>query len=151
MQKLKDERASIARQRQRVEDDKNKLEQDRASFESRKVPCICCTSQKQCQMKAFCALNIKKTWLTANELAGVIVNQAELLSQFETTKTEELRKLQRDRRVLEKQSRALLKLPTKRDKEDLQALEVCMHGSRNHKNIALHLRCICMYQQIDCE
>ena len=43
---------------------------------------------------------------------------------MEALKAEELRKLQRDRRVLEKQSRALLKLPTKREKEEIQALEV---------------------------
>ncbi len=51
--------------------------------------------------------------------------QAEELAQVEALKIEELRKLQRDRRVLEKQSRALLKLPTKREKEEIQALEVC--------------------------
>ncbi len=50
--------------------------------------------------------------------------QAEELAQIEAMKMEELRKLQRDRRVLEKQSRALLKLPTKREKEEIQALEV---------------------------
>ena len=42
---------------------------------------------------------------------------------MEALKAEELRKLQRDKRVLEKQSRALLKLPTKREKEEIQALE----------------------------
>lgn len=42
---------------------------------------------------------------------------------MEAAKAEELRKLQRDRRVLEQQSRALLKLPTKREKEEIQALE----------------------------
>lgn len=50
--------------------------------------------------------------------------QAEELAQIEAMKMEELRKLQRDRRVLDQQSRALLKLPTKRDKEEIQALEV---------------------------
>lgn len=49
--------------------------------------------------------------------------QAEELAQVEALRAEEQRKLQRDRRVLEKQSRALLKLPTKREKEEIQALE----------------------------
>lgn len=50
--------------------------------------------------------------------------QLEEAAQFEAQRAEELRKLQRDRRVLEKQSRAILKLPTKQSKEEVAAVEV---------------------------
>lgn len=45
-------------------------------------------------------------------------------ARFEAERGEELRKLQRDRRVLEKQSRAILKMPTKQSKEEVAAVEV---------------------------
>jgi hypothetical protein len=50
--------------------------------------------------------------------------QLEEAARFEAERGEELRKLQRDRRVLEKQSRAILKMPTKQSKEEVAAVEV---------------------------
>eukprot|EP00887_Chlorella_sp_A99_P007816 scaffold20.g7816.t1 len=45
-------------------------------------------------------------------------------ARFEAERGEELRKLQRDRRVLEKQSRAMMKIPSQRDREEVKAVEV---------------------------
>ncbi|GAB4819297.1 hypothetical protein N2152v2_006343 [Parachlorella kessleri] len=66
------------------------------------------------------------------EKAALEKRKAEELAQVEALKIEELRKLQRDRRVLEKQSRALLKLPTKREKEEIQALEAVLEKERQN-------------------
>jgi hypothetical protein len=52
------------------------------------------------------------------------VLQREEAARFEAQRLEELRRLQRDRRVLEKQSRAVLKMPTKQSKEEVAAVEV---------------------------
>jgi len=51
-------------------------------------------------------------------------SQVDEAAKFEAERAEELRKLQRDRRVLEKQSRAILKMPTKQSKEEVAAVEV---------------------------
>ncbi|KAL4856275.1 Centromere protein J [Chlorella vulgaris] len=51
-------------------------------------------------------------------------------AQFEAQRLEELRKLQRDRRVLEKQSRAVLKMPTKQSKEEVAAVEALLAEER---------------------
>jgi hypothetical protein len=50
--------------------------------------------------------------------------QVDEAARFESERAEELRKLHRDRRVLEKQRRALLKMPTKQSKEEVAAVEV---------------------------
>lgn len=58
----------------------------------------------------------------ASAAAGPL--QAEHAVLFEAERKEELRKLHRDRRVLEKQSRAVLKMPTKQCREEVAAVEV---------------------------
>ena len=50
------------------------------------------------------------------------MTQAEELARLEEWRTAEGQKLARERRVLEKQSRALLKLPNKKERS---AVEVC--------------------------
>ncbi|KAI3437602.1 hypothetical protein D9Q98_000055 [Chlorella vulgaris] len=51
-------------------------------------------------------------------------------ARFEAQRLEKLRKLQRDRRVLEKQSRAVLKMPTKQSKEEVAAVEALLVEER---------------------
>ncbi|KAL4428852.1 hypothetical protein ABPG77_005290 [Micractinium sp. CCAP 211/92] len=51
-------------------------------------------------------------------------------ARYESQRAEELRKLQRDRRVLEKQSRAILKMPTKQSKEEVAAVEALLAEER---------------------
>lgn len=50
--------------------------------------------------------------------------------EFEAERAEELRKLQRDRRVLEKQAKALLQLPTKKERSEVEALQAEMEAER---------------------
>ena len=57
--------------------------------------------------------------------------QREEAARFEAERGEALRRLARDRRVLEQQSRAVLRLPTHRDKAEVQAVEV-RRGGRAH-------------------
>lgn len=66
--------------------------------------------------------------LDASPSPSHIVSQLEEAARFEAERAEELRKLQRDRRVLEKQSRAILKMPTKQSKEEVAAVEVRWQG-----------------------
>ena len=60
----------------------------------------------------------------AQELAALEQRQVVEAARFEAERAEELRKLQRDRRVLEKQSRAMMKIPSQREKEEVKAVEV---------------------------
>jgi hypothetical protein len=49
--------------------------------------------------------------------------QAAAQSSLEAWRSDEARRLARERRVLEQQSKALLKLPSKKEKSNLEALE----------------------------
>lgn len=52
------------------------------------------------------------------------------MSQFEAMKAEELKKLKRERRVLEQQSKALLKLPNKKERSEIESLEAIIDQER---------------------
>ena len=45
-------------------------------------------------------------------------------------KTEELKKIKRERRVLEQQSKALLKLPNKKERSEIESLEALLETER---------------------
>ncbi|KAK9917729.1 hypothetical protein WJX75_007616 [Coccomyxa subellipsoidea] len=68
--------------------------------------------------------------------------------EWEKAKDEEKRKLQRERMVLNKQSRAMLKLPTKKDRAEMEAMEATLAEERRtarakearHKLIVERLR-----------
>ncbi|PRW20917.1 GPR1 FUN34 yaaH family [Chlorella sorokiniana] len=64
------------------------------------------------------------------EKAAFEKRKVEDAARFEADRSEELRKLQRDRRVLEKQSRAIMKLPTKQSKEEVAAVEALLAEER---------------------
>ncbi|BDA48687.1 probable centromere protein J [Coccomyxa sp. Obi] len=75
-------------------------------------------------------------------------DQAEEMAAWERAKEEEKKKLQRERAVLSKQSRAMLKLPTKKDRAEMEALEATLAEERRtarakearHKLIVERLR-----------
>lgn len=79
--------------------------------------------QHPCSLKLSCFLHSPAPQLCAPTAPHLCV-QLEEAARFESERAEELRKLQRDRRVLEKQSRAILKMPTKQSKEEVAAVEV---------------------------
>lgn len=125
--RLQEERARVARLRLELEEAAARLEQDKAAFDKRQVAC-----GRGRHMQHNRATLAAAALLPA--LAGALHDtgptrlptrpQLEEAARFEAERGAELRKLQRDRRVLEKQSRAILKMPTKQSKEEVAAVEV---------------------------
>eukprot|EP00210_Caulerpa_lentillifera_P006670 g6373.t1 len=56
--------------------------------------------------------------------------QTNAMVQFEAMKAEELKKLKRERRVLEQQSKALMKLPSKKERSEIEGLEAILDQER---------------------
>ena len=56
--------------------------------------------------------------------------QSRAIAEFEAMKTEEFKKIKRERRVLEQQSKALLKLPNKKERSEIESLEALLETER---------------------
>lgn len=67
---------------------------------------------------------------------GVLLWQAAAQASLEAWRSEEARRLARERRVLDQQSKALLKLPSKKEKSALDALEQQMEKERSEAKAA---------------
>lgn len=79
----------------------------------------------------------------------LVVPQATAQASLEAWRSEEARRLARERRVLEQQSKALLKLPSKKEKSALDALQQQLEQERSdarataarHRLTVERLRC----------
>lgn len=69
-------------------------------------------------------------FLTPGACPCLWIAQADEAAQLEDWRQSENQRLQRERRVLEKQSRALLKLPSKKERSAVEAAEAALEAER---------------------
>jgi hypothetical protein len=138
MRALQGDRAKAARLRAQLEQQAARLEQERAAFDRLKVGvrqrCCCCIAPVRRAPVCSLGLGFKPQTLKkgtvcshgpapATALLGArrcrFCAQADELAAWEARKEEEERRLKRDRRVLEKQGRALLKLPSRKERSEV--------------------------------